>query len=174
MFFEKYYVVKIKDEITSTSKNNEKPTSLYIQDTLELTNLVEDRTSNKQSVIFFNLFNGLQVANDVNYHGVMSYATLLNMYDGILDDKDIRKGLIYDDNNDNQLKNEILQCLTLFHFSRYEKSGTIQLKLDPYENLIGDESVSQVALFPHIRNRGNFNSLAFLTHIKEILNKPNE
>ncbi|MEY3401197.1 MAG: hypothetical protein RLZZ86_812 [Cyanobacteriota bacterium] len=172
MFFEKYYVVKIKDEITSTSKNNEKPTSLYIQDTLELTNLVEDRTSNKQSVIFFNLFNGLQVANDVNYHGVMSYATLLNMYDGILDDKDIRKGLIYDDNNDNQLKNEILQCLTLFHFSRYEKSGTIQLKLDPYENLIGNESVSQAALFPHSRNKGNFNSLAFLTHIKEILNKP--
>jgi hypothetical protein len=109
----------------------------------------------------------------VNYHGVMSYATLLNMYEGILDDKDIRKALIYDDDN-NQLKNEILQCLTLFHFSRYEKSRDIQLKLDPYENLIGDESVSQVALFPHIRNRGNFNSLAFLTHIKEILNKPNE
>lgn len=162
MFFEKYYVVKMKNKITSAS--------LYIQDTLELTNVAEDR--NKQSVIFFNLFNGLQVANDVNYHGVMSYATLLNMYDGILDDKDIRRGLVYDDNNDNQLKNEILQCLTLFHFSRYEKSGAIQLKLDPYQNLIGDESVSQAALFPHSRNQGNFNSLAFLTHIKEILNKP--
>jgi len=164
MFFEKYYVVKMKTQITSTS--------LYIQDTLELTSVAEDK--NKQSVIFFNLFNGLQVANDVNYHGVMSYATLLNMYEGILDDKDIRKGLIYDDDNDNQLKNEILQCLTLFHFSRYEKSGKIQLKLDPYQNLIGDESVSQAALFPHSRNKGNFNSLAFLTHIKEILNKPNE
>jgi hypothetical protein len=167
MFFEKYYVVKMKSKVTSTS--------LYIQDTLELTSLEEDR--NKQSVIFFNLFNGLQVANDVNYHGVMSYATLLNMYDGILDDEDIRKGLIYDDDNNNQLKNEILQCLTLFHFSRYEKSGTIQLKLDPYQNLIGDESVSQVALFSHTSNKGNkgnFNSLAFLTHIKEILNKPNE
>ena len=164
MFFEKYYVVKMKTQITSTS--------LYIQDTLELTSLAEDK--NKQSVIFFNLFNGLQVANDVNYHGVMSYATLLNMYDGILDDEDIRKGLIYDDDNNNQLKNEILQCLTLFHFSRYEKSGKIQLKLDPYQNLIGDESVSQAALFPHSRNKGNFNSLAFLTHVKEILNKPNE
>lgn len=164
MFFEKYYVVKMKTQITSTS--------LYIQDTLELTSVAEDK--NKQSVIFFNLFNGLQVANDVNYHGVMSYATLLNMYDGILDDEDIRKGLIYDDDNNNQLKNEILQCLTLFHFSRYEKSGKIQLKLDPYQNLIGDESVSQAALFPHSRNKGNFNSLAFLTHIKEILNKPNE
>ncbi|MDB9467064.1 hypothetical protein [Dolichospermum circinale] len=161
MFFEKYYVVKMKNEITSTS--------LYIQDTLELTSVAEDK--NKQSVIFFNLFNGLQVANDVNYHGVMSYATLLNMYEGILDDKDIKKDLIYDDNNDNQLKNEILQCLTLFHFSRYEKSGKIQLKLDPYQNLIGDESVSQAALFPHSRNKGNFNSLAFLTYVKGILNK---
>ncbi|TAF06656.1 MAG: hypothetical protein EAZ77_11725 [Nostocales cyanobacterium] len=157
MFFEKYYAVKVSG-IESTS--------LYIQDTLELTNLAED--NNKQSVIFFNLFNGLKVADEVNYHGVMSYATLLNIYDGILDDEDIRKGLMYDHS---QLKNEILQCLTLFHFSRYEKSRDIQLKLDPYQNLIGDESVSQVALFPHSRMKGNFNSLAFLTHIKQILNK---
>jgi hypothetical protein len=157
MFFEKYYAVKVSG-IESTS--------LYIQDTLELTNLAED--NNKQSVIFFNLFNGMQVAKDVNYNGVMSYATLLNIYDGILDDEDIRKGLLY---NDSQLKNEILQCLTLFHFSRYEKSRDIQLKLDPYQNLIGDESVSQVALFSHSRVKGNFNSLAFLTHIKQILNK---
>lgn len=155
MFFEKYYAVKLETP---------QATSLYIQDTLELTNLVED--SNKQSVIFFNLFNGLKVADDVNYHGVMSYATLLNIYEGILDDKDIKEGLIYDDS---QLKNEILQCLTLFHFSRYEKSGKLQLKLDPYQNLIGDESVSKSAMFSHIRGKGEFNSLAFLTHIKSIL-----
>jgi hypothetical protein len=157
MFFEKYYAVKV---------SGIKSTSLYIQDTLELTNLAEDK--NKKSVIFFNLFNGIALSEDNHYHGVMSYATLLNIYDGILDDKDIRNGLIYDDS---QLKNEILQCLTLFHFSRYEKSRDIQLKLDPYQNLIGDESVSQVALFPHSRSKGNFNSLAFLTHIKQILNK---
>lgn len=155
MFFEKYYAVKFETP---------QATSLYIQDTLELTNLAEDR--NKQSVIFFNLFNGLKVADDVNYHGVMSYATLLNIYEGILDDKDIKEGLIYDDS---QFKNEILQCLTLFHFSRYEKSGKLQLKLDPYQNLIGDESVSKAAMFPHIRDKGELNSLAFLTHIKSIL-----
>ncbi|MFM7364609.1 MAG: hypothetical protein ACKO11_08960 [Cuspidothrix sp.] len=154
MFFEKYYAVKLETP---------KSTSLYIQDTLELGNLAEDR--HKQSVIFFNLFNGLKVANDVNYHGVMSYATLLNIYEGILDDKDIKEGLIYD----SQLKNEILHCLTLFHFSRYEKSGTVQLKLDPYQNLIGDESVSQSAIFKHIRDKTDFNSLAFLTHVKSIL-----
>ncbi|WP_353929367.1 hypothetical protein WJM97_13685 [Okeanomitos corallinicola TIOX110] len=159
MFFEKYYAVKVE---TPESR------SLYIQDTLELSNLAEDR--NKQSVIFFNLFNGLQVAKDVNYHGVMSYATLYNIYDtNILDDRDIFKGLI---DNESQLKNEIIQCLTLFHFSRYEKyekSGKIQLKLDPYQNLIGDESVSQAAIFPHTRSKADFNSLAFLTHIKSIL-----
>ena len=157
MFFEKYYAAKVTS-FTSTS--------LYIQDTLELTNVAED--SNKQSVIFFNLFNGMQVAKDVNYNGVMSYATLLNIYDGILDDEDIREGLISQKSN---LKNEILQCLTLFHFSRYEKSSNIQLKLDPYQNLIGDESVSKLALFPHIRVKADFNSLAFLTYIKQILNK---
>jgi hypothetical protein len=155
MFFEKYYAVKLETP---------QATSLYIQDTLELGNLVEDR--HKQSVIFFNLFNGLKVADDVNYHGVMSYATLLNIYEGILDDKDIKEGLVYDGS---QLKNEILHCLTLFHFSRYEKSGTVQLKLDPYQNLIGDESVSQSAIFKHIRGKGEFNSLAFLTYVKSIL-----
>ncbi|MBD2147003.1 hypothetical protein [Sphaerospermopsis sp. FACHB-1194] len=159
MFFEKYYAVKV---------GNFKSTSLYIQDTLELTNLAEDR--NKQSVIFFNLFNGLQVAKEVNYHGVMSYATLYNMYEStILDDKDIFTGLI---DNESKLKNEITQCLTLFHFSRYEKSeksGNMQLKLDPYQNLIGDESVSESASFKHIRDKTDFNSLAFLTHVKSIL-----
>jgi len=160
MFFEKYYAVKVSP-IQSKS--------LYIQDTLELTNLVED--NNKQSVIFFNLFNGIRVAQDVNYHGVMSYATLLNVYEGILDDEDTRTGLLY---NNSQLKNEILQCLTLFHFSRYQKSRDIQLKLDPYKNLIGDESVGQVALFPHSQVKGNFNSLAFLTYVKQILNTKNK
>ncbi|WP_168504065.1 hypothetical protein [Anabaena sp. UHCC 0187] len=158
MFFEKYYAVKLTS-FTSTS--------LYIQDTIELTELAED--PNKQSVVFFNLFNGIALSKENNYNGVMSYATLLNIYDGILDDEDIRKGLI---SNQSDLKNEILQCLTLFHFSRYEKSRDIQLKLDPYQNLIGDESVSQLALFKHSRVKADFNSLAFLTYIKEILAKP--
>ncbi|MDB9317283.1 hypothetical protein [Nodularia spumigena] len=161
MFFDKYYAVKVGDNIKSTS--------LYIQDTIELTELAED--SNKQSVIFFNLFNGIAVAKDNNYNGVMSYATLLNIYKGILDDEDIRRGLI---SNQSQLKNEILQCLTLFHFSRYEKSGKIELKLDPYQNLIGDESIGELALFKHSRGTAEFNSLAFLTYIRDILQTPKQ
>ncbi|MDB9447311.1 hypothetical protein [Anabaena sp. CS-542/02] len=163
MFFDKYYAVKVENKIKSTS--------LYIQDTVELTQLVED--SSKKSIVFFNLFNGIAVGKDTNYNGVMSYATLLNIYQGVLDDKDIRTGLIYQDSH---LKSEILQCLTLFHFSRYQKhenSGKLQIKLDPYQNLIGHESIGQLALLKYSRGQNaEFNSLAFLTYVRDILARP--
>ncbi|MBW4508553.1 MAG: hypothetical protein KME64_18880 [Scytonematopsis contorta HA4267-MV1] len=159
MFFDKYFAVKIGD------RDKIRSSSLYIQDTAELSNLVDDPS--QQSVVFFNLFNGITVgkAEERNYNGVISYATLLNIYKGILDDEDIRKGLIYS----GDLKNEILQYLTLFHFSRYEKAKEVSIKLDPYQNLIGDESVGALSLFNHMRGKGEFNSLAFLTEVKKVL-----
>ncbi len=158
MFFDKYYVVKFQKKIEVSS--------LYIQDTAELTNLVDDQS--QKSVVFFNLFNGVTVGNaeDRNYNGVISYATLLKIYEDILDDEDIYKGLIFK----GELKNDILQYLTLFHFSRYEKFKQISLKLDPYENLIGDKSVGALSLFKDMRGKGEFNLLAFLTEVKKVLN----
>ncbi|GAA6622538.1 hypothetical protein [Scytonema sp. NUACC26] len=158
MFFDKYYAVR-QSKIDGSS-------SLYIQDTVELTNLVDDPS--KKSVVFFNLFNGVTVGNggDRYYNGVISYSTFLKIYEGILDDEDIYKGLIFK----GELKNEILQYLTLFHFSRYEKARDINLKLDPYENLIGENSVGSLSLFGHMRGKVDFNSLAFLTEVKKILN----
>jgi hypothetical protein len=164
MFFDKYYAVKLSETLGVNS--------LYIQDTMELTALVKDPS--KRSVVFFNLFNGLVVGSEAerNYRGVISYATLLNIYKDILDDEDIRQGLI----SDTQLKNDILQYLTLFHFSRYEKetgkAGKISFKLDPYENLIGDKSVGKLSLYKHMRGTAEFNALAFLTKVKEVLNTP--
>ncbi|NEO77368.1 hypothetical protein [Moorena sp. SIO4G3] len=156
MFFDKYYVVKLKKIGAS---------SLYIQDTEQLTTLVEDES--KQSVVFFNLFNGIEVPGEQrNYNGVISYATLLNIYKGILDDQDIRNGLMYD----TPLKQDIVQYLSLFHFWRYQKAREISFKLDPYENLIGDYSVGALSLFDHMRGKGKFNSLAFLTEVRNILN----
>ncbi len=158
MFFDKYYAVMLPKNAA---------TSLYIQDTAELTTLVEDPS--KQSVIFFNLFNGMKVGKDEEryYRGVISYATLLNIYKDILDDEDIRKGLIYP----GLLKNDILQYLTFFHFSRYQKADKeIHIKLDPYENLIGDKSVGKLSLFNHMRGKSEFNSLAFLTLVRNVLN----
>jgi hypothetical protein len=114
------------------------------------------------------LFNGFRIQNgpERNYNGVISYATFANIYKGILDDEDIYRGLIF--NGD--LKNEILNLLTLFHFSRYEKAKDISLKLNPYENLIGDDSVGALSLFKDMKGKSLFNLLAFLTEVKKVLN----
>lgn len=156
MFFDKYYVVPFKPLAQS----------LYIEDTSELTGLAEDQ--NKMFAVFFNLFNGQAVGTkNRTYRGVISYSTLLNFYDGILGDQKIRQGLIDEGN----LKQDILQYLTLFHFARCEKaSKNIHLKLDPYQNLIGDKSVGKLALLPHTKEKVEFNLLAFLTRVRAILN----
>ncbi|MFB2919602.1 hypothetical protein [Aerosakkonema funiforme] len=158
VFFDKYYVRR---------SGKPKATSFYIQNTTELLNVAQD--SAQQAVVFFNLFNGISVGqeDDRFYNGVISYSTLLNIYPGVLDDRDIRSGLI---NDDSPLKNDILQYLTLFHFSRFEKTSDISLKLDPYENIIGEESFSKLSVFQHMRGEVNFNSLAFLTEVRGVLN----
>ncbi|MEB3219738.1 MAG: hypothetical protein VKN72_26365 [Nostocales cyanobacterium 94392] len=158
MFFDKYYASKFNNKIGVNS--------LYIQDTVELANIVDDPS--KKSVVFFNLFNGATIGKTAEryYNGVISYATFANIYKGILDDEDIYQGLIFH----GTLKNEILQLLTLFHFSRYEKADKINVKLNPYENLIGDDSVGTLCLFNHMRGKSFFNLLAFLTEVKKILN----
>ncbi len=162
VFFDKYYVVSLQQIGRK---------SLYIQDAEELTNIVNDPT--KQIAVFFNLFNGIQVGRkeDRYYNGVISYSTLLNVYEQkLLDTNDIYAGLI-DNDRDRGLKNEILQLLTLFHFSRYEAdSKDIQLKLDPYQNIIGDKSIGALSIFPHIKPKVEFNCLAFLNEVNDALN----
>ena len=161
VFFDKYYVVSLRQIGRK---------SLYIQDAEELTNIVSDPT--KQIAVFFNLFNGIQVgkAEDRYYNGVMSYSTLLNIYEqNILDTNDIYAGLI-DNDRDRGLKQEILQLLTLFHFSRYEADNKdIQLKLDPYQKIIGDDSVGALSLFPHVKPDKQINLMAFLNEVNYAL-----
>jgi hypothetical protein len=154
VFYDKYYVKKLE-----TIKK-----ALYIQDTNELTKALNNK--NKQCAIFFNLFNGESVGNDRFYNGVISYSTMLNFYEEVLDDQDIRFGLL----DNNSLKNDILQYLTLFHFSRYEKSSKISLKLDPYDDIIGEEGLGKTSIFSYSSKNINFNSLAFLTEVRRCLN----
>lgn len=162
VFFDKYYVVSLQQIGRK---------SLYIQDAEELTNIVNDPT--KQIAVFFNLFNGIQVGKKEEryYNGVISYSTLLNVYEQkLLDTNDIYAGLI-DNDRDRGLKNEILQLLTLFHFSRYEADRQdIQLKLDPYQNIIGDLSIGALSVFPHIKPKLEFNCLAFFNEVNDALN----
>jgi hypothetical protein len=156
VFFDKYYVRKLKDPGVG---------SLYVSNTEQLTSLSRD--PQQQAVVFFNLFNGITVGKKEErfYNGVVSYATLVNIYEGILDDMDIRQGLL----DDTPLKADLLQYLTLFHFSRFERNNNISLKLDPYENIIGDESFGKLSIFNHMRGEIEFNALAFMTEVKKAL-----
>lgn len=158
VFFDKYYVRKMKGF---------KSSSFYIQNQQQLSNLAED--PQQEAVVFFNLFNGLSVGNKDErfYNGVISYSTLLNIYPGVLDDTHIRLGLLDDTST---LQKDLLQYLTLFHFSRFEKDSNISLKLDPYENIIGEESFSKLSVFNHITGEINFNCLAFLSRVNSVLN----
>ncbi|NEQ77912.1 MAG: hypothetical protein F6K23_35830 [Okeania sp. SIO2C9] len=160
VFYDKYYVHSLK---------NMNASSLYIQDTRQLTNISED--SSQKAVVFFNLFNGISVGKkeERNYNGVISYSTLLgSFYSNVMDDADIREALVLD----SQLKNDILQYLTFFHFSRFERQSKVSLKLDPYENIIGDEGIGALSIFPHITEKINFNGLAFLTEVTKIVDVP--
>jgi len=154
IFFDKYFVRKFKQTTQS----------LYIQDTKDLMELMQDES--QQAVVFFNLFNGITVGkgDERSYNGVISYATLFNVYQEILNEKDLRQLI-----DDTGIKNDILQYLTLLHFSRYEKSTQISLKLDPYQHIIGDESVGKLGLFKHMGGKGEFNCLGFLTEVKKAL-----
>jgi hypothetical protein len=157
VFFDKYYVRSPKEQ---------KGESFYIQDTTELESLSKDPSH--QAVMFFNLFNGIKVEQGEKnfYNGVISYSTLLKIYEGILDDQDIRQGLMYD----GEIKDTLLHYLTIFHFSRYEARQHISLKLDPYAHIIGDDSVGTLSVFSHGGESADFNSLAFLNKVREVLN----
>jgi hypothetical protein len=157
LFFDKYFV---------RSFLGDKGKSFYIQDAMELESL--SAKGNQQAVMFFNLFNGITVKQPGEknfYNGVISYSTLLHIYDGILDDQDLHQGLIYD----GEIKDTLLHYLTIFHFSRYEARHNISLKLDPYERIIGDDSVGALSVFRHARGNAEFNSLAFLNKVREVL-----
>ncbi len=151
-----------------------KPQSLYIQDTLELTQIMEDPS--RRTVMFFNLFNGKVVATKDDpesrfYNDVIAYSTMLNMYDGVLDDRDIYVGLL-NDAAPSALKDTLLTYLTLFHFARYEgaaRGGSIEIKLDPYQHLIGDDSVGRRSMMPHMAGGAEFNLMAFLSEVRKII-----
>ncbi|MEZ2247196.1 hypothetical protein [Microcoleus sp.] len=160
VFFDKYYVY---------SPKKYRGESFYIQDKAELNSLFAD--TSKQATVFFNLFNGRQVQQGEKnfYNAVISYSTLLNSYQGILDDRDIYQGLI----DDGEIKNTLLHYLTIFHFYRFEARQNISLKLDPYDRIIGDESVGALSEFSHEGGSATFNCLAFLNKVREVLNVTN-
>ncbi len=140
--------------------------SLYVDDIGELSNLVSDPS--KRSLVFFNLFNGASVNKQV-YNGVMSYATLINVYENDPTYDQYIWSDILGEKSPQTLKTDILDFITLLHFSRYEKPRDLGFKLDPYKRIIGETSVGKMALFPNMRGNTQFNALAFLTLVRAVL-----
>jgi hypothetical protein len=175
-FCDKYYVINRKlaqaqPQRSQAKANLLRADSLYIDDIGELTAVSNDPS--RRSQIFLNLFNGIKVNPNAIYNGVMSYATLINVYDNDPTyDQYIWNDLL-NTSIPNSLKTEILDFLTLLHFSRYEKASQrenpIGFKLDPYTDIIGDTSVGALSVFPNMNSRARFNALAFLTVVRAIM-----
>ncbi len=154
------YVVKINGKVEE---------SLYVDETSELRSLLND--PNRSAVPFFNLLNGKVVNQESFYNGVVSYATLINVYEDPIYDQDIRNHLL-DGSQPGSFKKDILTFLMLLHFSRYERDQqTISFKLDPYENIIGFDSVGTLGIIEHMIAGTRFNMLAFLTEVRSVLNR---
>ncbi len=162
VFCDKYYVVNHKRK----QRKPQDVDSLYVDDIGELSHLVNDPS--KRSLAFFNLFNGASVKAQV-YNGVMSYTTLMNVYE----DDPTYDQYIWSDilgrSMPGSLKTDLLDFLTLLHFARYEKPRDFGFKLDPYKRIIGDTSIGKVSIFPHMKGGVRFNALAFLTLVRAVL-----
>lgn len=170
-FCDKYSVINRK--LASAQKGPLlRADSLYIDDISDLTTVSNDPS--RRSQIFLNLFNGIRVSPNAIYSGVMSYATLINVYaNDPTYDQYIWSDLL-NSSVPNSMKAEILDFITLLHFSRYEKAGQqkhpIGFKLDPYTDIIGDSSVGARAIFPNMNDgRARFNALAFLSVVRAVM-----
>lgn len=160
VFRDQYHAMKIVELNADT---------LYIQDLAELMRVVDDQS--QQMAVFLNLFSGQQMIGSKDgvdkYNGVVSYATLLNIYGNLLNERHLRAALIHDEGGKNTLKNLLVLYLTLFHLSRYEAhKNKIAIKINPYSTIIGDESIGARASQSHVNPYVRFNFLAFLTEVR--------
>ncbi|HVB20553.1 MAG TPA: hypothetical protein VNG51_01225 [Ktedonobacteraceae bacterium] len=165
VFCDKYYVVNPRRKMKKALAAD----SLYIDDLGELSYVALDPS--KRSLIFLNLFSGINVNKQPVYNGVMSYSTLVNVYENDPTyDQYIWSDLL-SENIPQSLKGDIVDFITLLHFSRYEKPRDLGFKLDPYTHVIGDTAIGKIAVFPHMRAHVRFNMLAFLTLVRAVMNK---
>jgi len=129
VFCDKYYVVNRKRHARKPLQVD----SLYIDDIGELSKLVVDPS--KRSLVFFNLFNGASVTKQV-YNGVMSYATLINVYhDDPTYDQYIWSDIL-SEHTSQSLKTDILDFITLLHFLAMKNLVTRGLSSIPTSELL--------------------------------------
>lgn len=174
IFFDAYSVVQQQPSEPEDPRPD--ADSLYINDLRELANLADDK--NKHTVTFLNVFNGQKVGRAGTdeariYRRVITYGTLVNMYQDTSYYQYIWQDLL-GQRLPGSLSSCLLEWLTLLHFLRYERSQPDRFKLDPYGRIIGDDSVGACSLIPHMAGRIQFNMLAFLSHVRAVLQAQQE
>lgn len=147
--------------------------ALYVSNTSEIDHYL---TNNSQSIAgVLNVYSGKAVGGNSYkegkyYRSVMLYSTLCNMYQDKQTNAALFEGLI----SETTLKQGLVEILIMLHYARYEADKKISIKINPYERLIGDDSVAarSVLSFEVERLKElNFNMLAYLTDVKKILDK---
>lgn len=165
LYFEQFSAVDYKD----SGRINE---ALYVSNTSEIDRYL---TNNSQSIAgVLNLYSGKSVgATDKKegkyYRSVMLYSTLCNIYEDKQMNAALYEGLVSETN----IKAGLVETLIMLHYARYEANKVISIKINPYERIIGDDSVSarsvQAFEFDYFTLR--FNMLAYLTDVKKIIDK---
>lgn len=150
-------------------ENNEK--TMYIDDYYELEKLNEGIS--KSSANIFNLYSGKTVVNnkenyqdDFCYNQMIFYKTLFNIYESKILNTNISEGLILNSTN----KKIITNCITCYHYSKYEANLNLNIKINPYENLIGESGISNTSVYEYEISKYKklkFNSLSFLKEVEK-------
>ncbi len=148
--------------------------ALYVSDTQELD---EKLINSKYIAGVLNVYSGNAVALDKQtnrfYRSVMIYSTLCNMYDDKVFNAKVAKGLI----DNSKIKKDIVDTLMMLHYARYEATYNVNIKINPYKRIIGDDSVAARSVYEYeVPVRGyakpkilRFNMLAYLTDLKKII-----
>ena len=166
LYFEQFFAVDYKG---ATDIHE----ALYVSNTSEIDHYL---TNNSQSIAgVLNVYSGKVVGSSHQkkgkyYRSVMLYSTLCNMYQDKQTNAALFEGLV----SETTLKQGLVEILIMLHYARYEADKSSSIKINPYERLIGDDSVAARSVFTFECDRLkelNFNMLAYLTDVKKILDK---
>ena len=166
LYFEQFSAIDHKGD---TNINE----ALYVSNTSEIDNYL---TKNSKSIAgVLNVYSGKAVGGNIRkegkyYRSVMLYSTLCNMYQDKQTNAALFEGLV----SETIVKQGLMEILIMLHYARYEADRNISIKINPYERLIGDDSVSarSVLSFEYDKSKKlNFNALAYLVDIKKILDR---
>ncbi len=148
--------------------------ALYIDEVSSIQSQLQmDEQRDSKIIMFLNIANGIAIKEKGEYffNRVLSYSTLDKFYKDTTLDSRITERLV---SPDSLARKTLIEFLCLVHAAAFEKTDSktpIQLKLNPYEDILGDENVNALNTFGISGATGQiqFNLFAFLTKIQRIV-----